>query len=64
MLNAVLDGGVNLIDTSPDYGPSEEMIGEAIAGAATSTWSRDAHSYSSKARAQGGRRAVLPATRP
>ena len=32
VLNAVLDGGVNLIDTSPDYGPSEEMIGVAIAG--------------------------------
>lgn len=31
VLNAVLDGGVNFIDTSPDYGPSEEMIGEAIA---------------------------------
>lgn len=32
VLNAVLDGGVNLIDTSPDYGPSEELIGGAIAG--------------------------------
>lgn len=31
VLNAVLDGGVNLIDTSPDYGPSEELIGGAIA---------------------------------
>lgn len=27
MLNAVLDGGINLIDTSPDYGRSEELIG-------------------------------------
>jgi aryl-alcohol dehydrogenase-like predicted oxidoreductase len=27
LLNAVLDGGVNLIDTSPDYGRSEELIG-------------------------------------
>ena len=32
MLNAVLDAGINLIDTSPDYGPSEEMIGASIAG--------------------------------
>jgi aryl-alcohol dehydrogenase-like predicted oxidoreductase len=27
VLNAVLDGGINLIDTSPDYGRSEELIG-------------------------------------
>jgi aryl-alcohol dehydrogenase-like predicted oxidoreductase len=31
VLNAVLDSGINFIDTAPDYGPSEEMIGEAIA---------------------------------
>ena len=30
MLNAVLDGGINLIDTSPDYGRSEELIGTCI----------------------------------
>jgi aryl-alcohol dehydrogenase-like predicted oxidoreductase len=30
LLNAVLDGGVNLIDTSPDYGKSEELIGASI----------------------------------
>ena len=30
VLNAVLDGGVNLIDTSPDYGRSEELIGAFI----------------------------------
>jgi aryl-alcohol dehydrogenase-like predicted oxidoreductase len=30
LLNAVLDGGVNLIDTSPDYGRSEELIGAYI----------------------------------
>jgi aryl-alcohol dehydrogenase-like predicted oxidoreductase len=30
VLNAVLDGGVNFIDTSIDYGISEELIGEAI----------------------------------
>jgi aryl-alcohol dehydrogenase-like predicted oxidoreductase len=31
MLNTVLDGGINYIDTSPDYGPSEDFIGNAIA---------------------------------
>ena len=31
MLNTVLDAGINLIDTSPDYGASEEHIGAAIA---------------------------------
>jgi aryl-alcohol dehydrogenase-like predicted oxidoreductase len=30
LLNAVLDGGVNLIDTSPDYGRSEELIGTYV----------------------------------
>lgn len=32
VLNAVLDGGINLIDTSIDYGVSEELIGRFIAG--------------------------------
>ena len=31
VLNAVLDGGINFIDTSPDYGLSEERIGRFIA---------------------------------
>src|SRR6516164_9429835 len=31
ILNAVLDAGVNLIDTSIDYGRSEELIGRCIA---------------------------------
>jgi len=31
VLNAVLDGGVNLIDTSIDYGRSEELIGRYLA---------------------------------
>lgn len=31
ILNAVLDGGINFIDTSYDYGLSEEFIGECIA---------------------------------
>lgn len=30
LLNAVLDAGINLIDTSPDYGLSEERIGRYI----------------------------------
>jgi len=32
LLNAVLDRGVNLIDTSPDYGRSEELIGRHLGG--------------------------------
>ena len=31
LLNAVLDGGINLIDTSIDYGRSEELIGRHLA---------------------------------
>ncbi len=31
ILNAVLDSGINLIDTSYDYGLSEELIGQYIA---------------------------------
>jgi aryl-alcohol dehydrogenase-like predicted oxidoreductase len=30
LLNAVLDGGITLIDTSPDYGGSEELIGRHV----------------------------------
>jgi aryl-alcohol dehydrogenase-like predicted oxidoreductase len=30
LLNQVLDAGINMIDTSPDYGRSEELIGEFI----------------------------------
>lgn len=30
LLNSVLDAGINMIDTSPDYGASEEHIGRAI----------------------------------
>lgn len=32
LLHAVLDAGINLIDTSPDYGRAEELIGKALAG--------------------------------
>jgi aryl-alcohol dehydrogenase-like predicted oxidoreductase len=32
ILNAVLDAGINFIDTSIDYGRSEELIGKYIAG--------------------------------
>src|SRR5262249_15573037 len=31
LLNAVLDAGITLIDPSPDYGVSEELIGTHIA---------------------------------
>ena len=30
LLNGVLDAGINLIDTSPDYGTSEDLIGKLI----------------------------------
>ena len=30
LLNAVLDGGITLIDTSPDYGRSEDLIGRYV----------------------------------
>lgn len=30
LLNAVLDGGITLIDTSPDYGRSEELMGRFV----------------------------------
>ena len=30
VLHAVLDAGINLIDTSPDYGNSEDIIGAAV----------------------------------
>jgi aryl-alcohol dehydrogenase-like predicted oxidoreductase len=30
LLNEVLDAGINLIDTSPDYGRSEELIGRYL----------------------------------
>ena len=30
LLNAVLDAGINFVDTSPDYGTSEELIGEHL----------------------------------
>jgi aryl-alcohol dehydrogenase-like predicted oxidoreductase len=32
ILNAVLDAGINFIDTAPDYGLSEERIGRFISG--------------------------------
>src|SRR5947208_10271605 len=31
VLNATLDAGINFIDTAPDYGRSEELIGASIA---------------------------------
>lgn len=32
LLNDVLDKGINYIDTSPTYGPAEELIGEFLSG--------------------------------
>jgi aryl-alcohol dehydrogenase-like predicted oxidoreductase len=32
LLNQVLDSGINFIDTSPDYGRSEERIGQHLSG--------------------------------
>src|SRR5882757_39812 len=32
ILNAVLDAGINFIDTANDYGRSEEFIGKYISG--------------------------------
>lgn len=60
ILHAVLDAGINFIDTSPDYGPSEECIGTAIAarrsefflaskvGCPVSVPEADGHVYSRK----------------
>lgn len=31
LLHGVLDAGVNFVDTAPDYGPSEDLIGQYIA---------------------------------
>ena len=39
ILNAVLDAGINFIDTSYDYGRSEEFIGKFISHAAANTTS-------------------------
>ena len=30
VLNQVIDSGITFVDTSPDYGASEELIGQAI----------------------------------
>ena len=55
ILNAVLDGGINMIDTSIDYGVSEELIGRHISTAGTSTfWHPSA--------AAGPLRAIRPRT--
>ncbi len=53
LLNAVLDGGINLIDTSIDYGQSEELIGRYLARR------RDEYFLASKCGCPLGRR-VLP----
>ncbi len=40
VLHAVLDAGINFIDTSPDYGRSEELIGRFIADRRLEGWLR------------------------
>ncbi len=57
VLNAVLDAGINFIDTSPDYGRSEELIGRFIserrsqfflaskAGCAAGEFATDGHDH-------------------
>ena len=32
LLKEMLEAGINFIDTSPDYGPSEDSIGKFISG--------------------------------
>ena len=39
-LNAVLDAGINFIDTSPDYGASEERIGRSRPRDSAENWRR------------------------
>jgi aryl-alcohol dehydrogenase-like predicted oxidoreductase len=52
LLNAVLDGGINLIDTSIDYGRSEELIGRYVAHR------RDEYFLASKCGCPLGRRLI------
>ncbi len=52
VLNAVLDAGVNFIDTSIDYGASESYIGNAI------SHRRDEYILASKSGMSAGRRTV------
>ena len=42
ILNAVLDAGINFIDTSPDYGLSEERIGRYISSRRSEFYRRPA----------------------
>ena len=50
ILNAVLDAGINFIDTAYDYGRSEEYIGRYISGRRSRVLPRD------QVRLYGGRR--------
>jgi aryl-alcohol dehydrogenase-like predicted oxidoreductase len=54
LLNAVLDGGINLIDTSIDYGRSEELIGRHLARR------RDEYFLASKCGCRLGRHPLRP----
>ena len=42
ILNAVLDAGINFIDTAPDYGPSEAQIGRHLAARRLVEYARNA----------------------
>jgi aryl-alcohol dehydrogenase-like predicted oxidoreductase len=57
LLNAVLDGGINLIDTSIDYGQSEDLIGRYLARR------RDEYFLASKCGCRLGRPLLRPYSR-
>jgi aryl-alcohol dehydrogenase-like predicted oxidoreductase len=57
LLNAVLDGGINLIDTSIGYGRSEELIGRYVGHR------RDEYFLASKCGCLLGTRLPAPARR-
>jgi aryl-alcohol dehydrogenase-like predicted oxidoreductase len=61
ILNAVLDSGISLIDTSPDYGASEELIGEFTPIAARNSSCRASAAVRSTHRRASGRRTSSPA---
>jgi predicted aldo/keto reductase-like oxidoreductase len=65
ILNKVLDAGINYIDTSIDYGLSEERIGRYISHRrAEYTWPANAAVWSAhpRRRAASGGNTSLPAT--
>ena len=64
ILNAVLDAGINYIDTSIDYGVSEERIGRTSAtGGPNTTWPPSAAAWSAPRRPRAARRSPHVFTR-